>query len=221
MRTKDRRKAIILRREGKTYSEIRKTLHIPKSTLSDWLKGYLLNPNELKRLKKNIRHSRDIATEKIRETKQRKKDIRIMKILKEEKQKLLPLNLRELYIAGLLLYLGEGNKGDNSTVSLNNTDPSVVKLYCFWLTQALHIQQIRLRVALHLYKDMDINQSIKYWSNYLAIPKEQFLKPYIKDSNRKDIDQKGFGHGTCGIYIYDRVIKLRVLAGMNAITGMI
>jgi hypothetical protein len=221
MRTKERRKAIILRREGKTYSEIRRTLHIPKSTLSDWLKGYLLNPNELIRLKKNIRHGRDIATEKIRITKQRNKDIRLKKIFKEEKQKLLPLSQRELYFAGLLLYLGEGVKGDNSTISLNNTDPKVVKLFLFWLINCLKVQKLKIRVCVHLYKDMNIPKYLNYWSKYLSIPRDQFIKPYIKDSNRSDLDQKGYGNGTCGVYIYDRTLKLKVTAGISAITGMI
>ncbi len=36
---KDKEKALCLRALGKSYQDIRKALHIPKSTLCDWLAG--------------------------------------------------------------------------------------------------------------------------------------------------------------------------------------
>lgn len=221
MKTDLRRKALELRGQGKTYTEIRKILSIPKSTLSNWLKGNILSPDALKILTNKKKLSRDVAMEKTRLTKQKKREMRFHIFSKEEKLKLLPLNKREQYLAGLMLYLGEGVKGDNSTVSLNNTDPKVVKFYYFWLTQVLFVKKEEVRVAVHLYQDMNMKKSLAFWSNYLSIPQNQFIKPYIKKSNRSDIDQKGFGHGTCGIYIYNRLLKLRILAGINAITGVV
>jgi len=221
MRTKDRRKAINFRRLGKTYSEIRTKLHLSKSTLSGWLKDYPLTDKQLINLHKHIRYKKFIAIEKTRRTKKQNKDIRIERIYEEEKTQILPISNRELYLAGLLLYLGEGVKGDNSTVGLNNTDPKVVKLFLYWLVHNLGVAKSRIRVSLHLYQDMETEQYIQYWSGMLSMPKNQFIKPYIKSSNRSDIDQKGYGKGTCGLYIYDRKLKLKVMAGISAITGMI
>ena len=36
-------------------------------------------------------------------------------------------------------------------------------------------------------------------------------KPYIKKTNRSDIDQKGFGHGTCALFVHNTVLKENVL----------
>jgi hypothetical protein len=221
MRTKERRKAIKLRRLGETYSEIKAQLNLPKSTLSDWLKDCPLTSKQLAKLHKHIRYKKYIAIEKTRETKRQKREIRFKQIFEEEKKRILPINNRELYLAGLLLYLGEGVKGDNSTVGLNNTDPKVVKLFLYWLTHCLKVKKHKIRVNVHLYQDMNISRYLTYWSTYLSIPRSQFIKPYIKASNRSDLDQKGFGNGTCGLYIYDRKLKLKVMAGISAITGMI
>jgi hypothetical protein len=119
------------------------------------------------------------------------------------------------------LCLGEGVKGDNSTVSLNNTDPKVVKLFLYWLMRCLKVKKQKIRVSVHLYQDMNVSWYLAYWSKYLSIPRNQFIKPYIKISKRTDLDQKGYGKGTCGLYIYDRKLKLKVMAGISAITGMI
>jgi hypothetical protein len=221
MYTKNRGKAIGLRQLGKTYSEIKAQLRIPKSTLSGWLKDYPLTDKELSKLNKHIRYKKYAAIEKTRETKRQNKVIRLKHIFEEEKTKILPINNRELYLAGLLLCLGEGVKGDNSTVSLNNTDPKVVKLFLYWLMRCLKVKKQKIRVSVHLYQDMNVSWYLAYWSKYLSIPRNQFIKPYIKISKRTDLDQKGYGKGTCGLYIYDRKLKLKVMAGISAITGMI
>jgi hypothetical protein len=219
MRTKDKNNAIVLRKQGRTYSEIVKTLHVAKSTLSDWLKNYPFTKNQIHSLRIKIHSKRVIGIKKTIITKRHKKLVRIKEINEIEKKVILPISKREFYIAGLMLYMGEGRKGDNSTVSLNNTDPKVVILFLHWLVHILMVPKERIRVIVHLYKDMNINKSLDYWSTYLSIPRKQFIKPYIKQSVRQQIDQKGYGQGTCGLYIYDRKLKLKILAGIDAIAS--
>ncbi len=59
--------------------------------------------------------------------------------------------------------------------------------------------------------------TIDYWSRELNINKIFFSKPYIKKSKKSDIDQKGFGHGTCGLRVYDTVMKENILMAIRAI----
>lgn len=193
-----------MRQKGKTYSEIKQSLSVSKSTLSEWLKNVSLTKAQMKKLEVNTRIKKYASIKKIRRTKLNKKKLRQQSIYETSLRELLPFSKREFYISGLMLYLGEGVKGDNSTVSLNNTDPSVVKFYLYWLVHGLGIDKKRVRVTVHLYKDMNVETCLNYWSQYLNISRTQFVKPYIKNSRRIDIDQKGYGKGTCGLYIYDR-----------------
>lgn len=69
----------------------------------------------------------------------------------------------------------------------------------------------------HLYDDMDKEESLNYWSRELKIPRSQFSRPYIKKSKRENIDQKGHGHGTCNLVFCDVRLKERMMMGIKAI----
>ncbi|MBI3366317.1 helix-turn-helix domain-containing protein [Candidatus Roizmanbacteria bacterium] len=210
----ERKRVIELRKEGKTYSEIRKIVRVSKSSLSLWLKSYPLSKNQLLRVGK-IKYR---AIEKFRETMRLKRKKRLDYYYKEIRRNLLPFSRKELFIAGLFLYWGEGNKASRNTISINNTDPSVLKFTRYWYTDALGIVEGDMKVYLHLYKDMKIMDEINYWSKQLHVPKNQFIRPYIKESRKSDIDHKGFGHGTCALVAHNTVIKEKILMGIACIT---
>ena len=216
-RIKDRQKAIYLRKQGKTYSEIRGELKISKSTLSDWLSKLPLNSEQINNLEKSRKNNKFLGIEKIRITKQRKREARIKIIYEKQKDYWGKLSKRELEIAGLFLYWGEGNKRLNGSVSLNNTDPKVMKFTLYWILNGLQVSKEKIKVDLHLYSDMKIEEEISFWSKELELPLSHFRKPYIKKSKRIDIDQKGFGHGTCTLVVNDVHLKERIMMGIKSI----
>lgn len=130
-----------------------------------------------------------------------------------------PLSKKELFIAGLFLYWGEGGKTHNSCISISNTDPGVLQFTLLWMRKALLIPKEKISVLLHLYSDMDIDETIDYWSNILLIPKNQFSKPYIKKSGKVTIDYKGYGHGTCMLKSYNTEIKQTILMSIKAFSN--
>ncbi len=213
-RVVERRKAIILRRKGKTYGEILQELDVAKSSLSEWLRDIPLTKEQAKRIK-GIRKR---AVERYRETMKLKREKRYQRYYDEQKTKWLPLTNREDFIAGLFLYWGEGNKASRHTVSVNNTDPAVVKFYLYWLRKSLNVHISKVKVQVHLYSDMDINKELKFWANELKIRRNQFMKPYVKKTKRTDIDQKGFGHGTCAVVVHNTILKENILMAIKAIS---
>jgi len=206
-----RRLALTLRNEGKSYSQIKKELGISKSTLSGWLRNYPLSREQIRLL----RDFNEVRIEKFRQTMMLKKQNRLDRYYKNQAKTWLPLSKRELYLAGLFLYWGEGSKSENHTISINNTDPKVVKFALEWMKRSLKIPKGKIRVFIHLYNDMNIKDEIDYWSKVLNMPKESFCKPYIKKSSKKDIDQKGFGHGTCGVRANNTIIKENILMAIK------
>ena len=208
------RKALILRKQKKSYSQIKEILGVSKSTLSGWLRAYPLTREEIN----NLRAHSEKRIERYRQTMAKKRQTHLDSYYKIEKKRYLPLSPKELLVAGLFLYWGEGNKSDRNTLSINNTDPSLIKFALYWMVKGLHVSKSNIHVYIHLYSDMDIKRELKYWSKELGIPLRQFVKPYIKESKRSEIDQKGFGHGTCGIRIHSTVVKEHILMAIKAIS---
>lgn len=214
-RFEDREKALALRMNGMSYSQIKNALKISKSTLSCWLRDYPLSKERIDEL----RGKNEQRIEKFRETMKRKHRDRLEGIYKEQKENILPLSDREIFIFGLGLYWGEGTKSYNSALSISNTDPSIIKFFILWMRRSLNVPKEKLKVHLHLYKDMDIEKEAKFWEDVSGISRKQFIKPYIKESSARSINHKGgFGHGTCNIRIGDVKLSEKILMAIKTIS---
>ena len=218
-RLQDRDKVLRLRKEKQmSYSQIKKLLGISKSTLSYWLRDYPLSERRIKELQRMGARQSEQAIEKYRTTMRRKKEKRLAETYKTQKKLILPLSKREFFVAGLLLYWGEGAKSQQYGLNVTNSDPSVIKFFICWLTKILSVSKSEIRIQLHLYSDMNINREIKYWSETLKIPAKQFARPYIKKTSSKRINHKGgFGHGTCNARVGGARLAEKVRMAIKAI----
>ncbi len=196
-RIADREKARRLRKEGRSYSEIKQTLHVGKGTLSIWLRDMPLSSTQLKK----VRDFNPKRIEKFRETMRNKRELRLQEVYQRAKTDIGRLSKREIFLTGLYLYWGEGSKTAKGSVIVTNTDPGIHEAFLDWL-KYMGVPKKKVKVRLHLYKDMDIRKEILFWSRELRIPISQFRPPYIKDSRLQDISYKnGYGHGTCNLSV--------------------
>lgn len=219
-RLKDREKALALRKQEMSYSQIKKILGISKSTLSYWLRDYPLSEQRIKELKRIGARRNEQAIEKYRETMHRKREKRLTEIYQTQKKLILPLNNREFFIAGLLLYWGEGTKCRRDGLSISNSDPSVIRFFIYWLKKSLAIPKKKIRILLHLYNDMNINNELNYWSKILRIPLRQFNRSYIKKTPSTRINHKGgFGHGTCNARINSVPLAEKIFMSLKVISN--
>lgn len=210
----EKRRVIELRKIGKSYSEIKKIINVSKSSLSLWLKDVILTDEQVYGLKmKKLR-----AVERYKKSMSIRREERRDRCYKEQKRKWLPLSNREEFLAGLFLYWGEGNKVSTSSINISNTDPRVIKFGYYWMKSCLKIPKDKIFIMLHLYTDMDVEKETNYWSQEIGMKISQFKRPYIKNSLRSDIDQKGFGHGTCGLWAFKTEIKQAILMAIQAIS---
>ena len=130
----------------------------------------------------------------------------------------MPFSDRDIFFSGLFLYLGEGGKTKPFELSLSNTDPALIKFFIYWLTKNLGAPKKKLKIKLHLYRDMNIKKEISFWSKILHISKSQFKKPYVKTSFLSSLTYKsGFGHGTCNVIIGDAILAKRIFMGLQVV----
>jgi len=214
-RKEEKQKALEMRKKEMSYSQIKSALGISKSTLSGWLKDYPLT-------NKRIRELRDCEQkiEKCRETKRKKREERLSIFYNQEKLKIFPISKKELYLAGLFLYWGEGSKSQKAAkVFISNTDPSLIKFFIYWLEKSMNVSRDKMKIALQLYSDMVIDKELNFWAKELKISKKQFYKPYIKESKMSRINHKnGFCHGTCGLGVGDARLSERILMALKSIS---
>lgn len=205
--------AIQMRKNGASYSQIKEKIKVSKSSLSLWLR-------EMPLPEKRLRELRDwsaIRIEKFQNTMRDKREKRWATVRECAARDIKTLNKRDLLIAGLFLYWGEGGKTSVASTSLSNTDPAMLRFFVHWL-QTLGVSRARLRIHLHLYADMDIKTELRYWSKALNLPLISFTKPYIKTSNRSELSYKQkFTHGTCNVLHHNRDVSEYVLMALDYI----
>lgn len=208
------KKAIELRNGGMSYSEIKKTLGVSKSTLSDWLNNYPLTKEQLVRFE----GLRLLAIEKYRQTMLNKRNKKYHEALELERKNLFPLDERDLFVGGLFLYWGEGGKTNKGQINISNSDPKILKIMKRWLIEVFEVPREKMRLRLTLYTNMDISVEKQFWRNLLDIPFSQFRKIQIKEG--KSISNAGFSHGTCELVVTDTKLKTRILAGLELLGSL-
>lgn len=200
-----------MRKLGWSYSAIKRELGISKSTASNWLNKYPLSREQLDKLQFRNEH----RIESFRVTMAKKKQKLFDEAVVEQERIIGKLTEKELYLCGLALYWGEGGKTQYSSLTFANTDPRMIKFFLFWLKRAIHYPDDHIRIKMHLYKDMNIEDEMKYWEEITELGVDHFLKPYIKETTLKGLTYKTRGHGTCNVIATGLKYARPVFAGME------
>ena len=175
----DRHLAIKLRKTGKSYNKICKELGIPKSTMHYWFR----NLRWSQRIKKELTEKAEIQATKrlravIRAQKKRWKEYR-KQYQEEAKKEFRALKSNPLFLAGLMLYWGEGDNSSKSQVRLSNTDSRMIKLFNEFLRKTCKISEEKIRLSLIIYPDLDDEDCKKFWNNKTKISLKQFDKSSV------------------------------------------
>lgn len=208
--------AIKLRRENKSYNEISKILKIPKSTLSDWFKNdprsqkikmalsQKSNPNIAKRIHLFTELNKQ-RWEKWREEARKEAKIEFIKLLN-----------KPLFIAGLMLYWGEGDNKPKNPLRLTNTNPKVISLYVKFLITILRIPKKIIKINLILYPDLNEKKCLNFWSNITDINSANFYKTqFIKGRH----PTKRVNNGICMIICNSRQLKEKILTWIDLLSN--
>lgn len=180
-------KAIKLRKEGKTYSEILKEIPIAKSTLSLWLRDVGLSKRQHQVLtrKKLIASKRGGIAKKLQR-------LNRIKLIKERAfNDIKHISNRELWLIGIVLYWAEGSKEKEyhpgSRLNFSNSDSNMIKLYLKWLKEVCKVPEHRIELEIYIHENSknNIEKVKKYWSEVTSTPLHNFNKIYYKKNKIK------------------------------------
>ncbi len=116
---------------------------------------------------------------------------------------------RELLVAGIMLYYGEGAK-TGTTVDLANSDPNILKLFLKFLRNICGINERRLRFYLYCFSDQNKIQLIKFWCKELKVNRDSFTRPYVRDTKKGKISRR-MPYGVLHIRYSDKKLLGKIL----------
>ncbi|MGB4076088.1 MAG: hypothetical protein WBK28_00070 [Minisyncoccia bacterium] len=205
---KDRNEAIEMRKDGKSYRQIRDKLRIPLSTISEWFSGeeWSLKIRQKLTAAAEIESTiRIVELDRVRgeHLKQAYEEAR-----KEARQELETLRYNPLFIAGIMLYWGEGDKLTNGQTRLSNSDPELIRLYVEFLRKACRIPESKIKGSLLIYPDIDRESNLRFWSFASGIPISRFSKSVLINGKH---ETRRLRYGVCSILVLSTYFKVKML----------
>ena len=207
MKNNERRRALLLRKQGYSLRQIAKNLAISKSTASLWVGSIALDA----RAQQRINRTRALSRMKGLETRRNKIElVRHAYYLsaKDDFARLHP-SREQMRIGAALLYWGEGSKSDRYGMAFMNSDPTLVRVFLGMLRKGFTINEKKLRACVHLHAYHHVQREVAFWSKITKIPQSQFIKPYQKTNTGKHTKKEYHG---CISLRYNRVELVRELA---------
>ena len=204
-----RLRAIELRRQGLSYKQIRSILGGSMATLSSWLRDIPLT--DLQRVGLKRRH-----LDAVRRTARANHERRLARetvITQATAAEIGRVSARDLFIAGVVAYAAEGEKRKpwQSSVSVKfiNSDPRMITLFIRWLLLiGVDRSALTFRVAIH--QDADVGQALRFWSEVVGVPVDQFQRTTLKKGNPRTT-RRNTGPGYRGCL----VIRVRRSGDLN------
>jgi Homeodomain-like domain len=213
----DKNKVLLLRKQGLSYRQIQERLHIPKSTLSVWLSPHKWSKNIKDTLLKVNTIQSKIHIEKLNKVRSKA----LKEIYKQSELEAVSeyrtLKYHPLFIAGLMLYWGEGDKSTSSTsqIRLGNVDPNLLRVYLTFLLEICGVQKEKIWASVHIYEDLNEGKCIQYWSKILNVSKKQFHKSPVLVGKHKT---KRLPYGTCTVGTSSAYLKKKMLYWIEALS---
>ena len=84
-----------------------------------------------------------------------------------------------LFIAGLMLYVVNGDNSDTSVIRITSTRMETHKVFIKFITEFLGVPREKLRFWLILYPDLNEEKCFRAWSKKIAIPMTKFHKSQV------------------------------------------
>ena len=167
-----------LRAQGWTLAEICEELACSKSSASLWCREVELDEAVLEqRRRERFLEGNEGARLRGPNKLQRRKQAEIEEMHAWGRGRVGDLDDRDLLIAGIALYAGEGSKTDGA-VKFAISDPRMIVLFITWLRRVFDVDESRLRLNLYLHQGLDLDAARCFWSNLTGIPLSQFGTPY-------------------------------------------
>lgn len=112
----------------------------------------------------------------------------------------------ELFNLGIGLFLGEGTKKNKFNVILSNSNPKIIKLFIAFLTNICGVRKEKIKVALNIFDDVNLQEALKFWQKETKIPRSRFTSITVRKARNGTYKNKS-KYGTVTIYVSNTKLK--------------
>lgn len=117
-----------------------------------------------------------------------------------------------LFIAGLMIYWGEGDKRSKYRCGIANTEPLMIKVFLRFLKEVCKIEDQKVAAWLLLYPDLNDKVCRKFWKEKTGLSNDSFRNS-ITIQGRSSL--RRLGHGVCNVAFHNRYFKEKMLAWLQ------
>jgi len=175
-------KARDFRKRGFSYSEIAKVVGVSKSTISNWFGKKSFSKQVRIDNEKRARRDNMKRLTIINKYRKHEREKRYLEAVKSDTVEYKHYKPSPLFVAGLMLYAGKGDKDTSRLIRLTDSNPALHRIFIKFAIEFLGVSQKDIRLWLLLYPKMSINDCIKAWSKVTRIPQTQFYKTQVVDN---------------------------------------
>lgn len=201
IRSVKKMQAIALRRRGYSVKEIAERVDIAQSTSSLWVRNVKMNSQAKNRIKQRRKQGM-LRAQETRAKKQQSQEAEIQAAAEEVCSKAVPLSSAQTKLFLAVMYGCEGVKDDRqSRLTFINSDPDMIAMFMDYFRGAYELDESKWRCCVHLHDYHNKDVEVDFWARISNIPREQFIKPYVKKSSQQ---RKREGYRGClSIRYYD------------------
>lgn len=195
----EREKAIALRRQGLSYSEIRREVKVAKSSLSLWLRPVGLLYWQQQRLSDRKLAAARSGSKKLRDRRVQRVQEAVENGTIEAQEYLASKDIH--WVIGVILYWAEGSKSKPwnhaELLSFTNMDAGTILIMERWVQQYCGVKPEDITYGLYVHVDADVRSAQRFWIEKLGIAPGS-LRTYFKKHNPSP-RRKNVGRGYHGI----------------------
>lgn len=200
-----------MRKQGKTYSEIREVFPVPKGTLSLWLKNVKIPAQNREKMQQRAyrkwKKANRIFIQQVIDKARAKRDATKTKAKNQIKK----ISKKDLLIIGSMLYWAEGGKTKRGFLVFVNSDSKMVQVMMRFFREICLIPNKSIKARVQIYPGMNYNKILNFWTRLLKLPKQNFYPPQTqisRASSKRKVNILPYGTIRLAVYNTNNVSKV-------------
>lgn len=190
--------AVRLRERGFTLQEIAKVCDVSKSTVSKWLKNNAISATVTQQNKRRAGQENAKRLRLVNKTRDTQRASHYSELERSAVTEFKHYKTDPLFVAGLMLYVGLGDRMGKSTIRLSSTHMDTHAIFIRFIREYLGIELSKVRVQLVLYPSHKESVCMKRWAKALKLPYQQFHRTQIIGSTQTKSLHFGVGNTIIG-----------------------